>query len=134
MLNKAVIHGRLTAAPELRHTQTGAAVTSFCVAVQRSYVKAGAERQTDFIDFVAWGKTAEFICRNFKKGQLIICEGEIQTRMYTDKTGNNRKAVEIITRAAYFSESQRAEYYDMNQAADSADDFSQIIADDDLPF
>ena len=82
--------------PELRHTPNDVAVTSFTIAVDRSYVKSGAERQTDFIDIVAWRNTAEFVCRYFRKGQLMAVQGSIQTRNYTDKEGNKRKAVEIV--------------------------------------
>ena len=135
MLNKVVIMGRLTAAPELRHTASGIAVTSFCIACERSYVKAGTERATDFIDVVAWQKTAEFICRYFGKGSMIIVEGELQTRTYTDKTGNNRKAVEVMARNAFFSEAKRQEAHEMDQRPEySEEDFSQISDEDDLPF
>ena len=79
MLNTAIFMGRLTADPELRHTSSDTAVTSFTVAADRSYVKTGAERQADFIDVVAWRSTAEFICKYFKKGQLIAVQGSIQT-------------------------------------------------------
>lgn len=131
MLNKAVIQGRLTAAPELRHTAGGTPVTSFCMASERSFVKAGEERVTDFIDVVAWDKTAEFITRYFTKGQLIICEGEIQTRTYTDRNGNNRKAVEIRARNAYFSEAKRQEAHEFDQRPEHEEEsFSQIIPDE----
>ncbi|MBU5419629.1 single-stranded DNA-binding protein [Acetanaerobacterium sp. MSJ-12] len=96
MLNIAAIMGRLTADPELRQTPNNVPVTSFTVAVARSFVKQGQERQTDFINVVAWGKTAEFVCRYFKKGNLIAVDGSIQARKYQDKAGNNRTAVEIV--------------------------------------
>ncbi|MFR1179479.1 MAG: single-stranded DNA-binding protein, partial [Bacilli bacterium] len=79
MLNSVVLMGRLTAEPELRHTPNGIAVTSFTLAVNRSYAKAGSERATDFIDIVAWRNTAEFVSRYFTKGQLVAVEGSIQT-------------------------------------------------------
>ena len=85
MLNTAILMGRLTADPELRHTPSDVAVTSFTLAVDRSYVKSGADRQVDFIDIVAWRSTAEFVCRYFHKGQLVAVQGSIQTRSYTDK-------------------------------------------------
>jgi single-strand DNA-binding protein len=88
--------GRLTADPELRHTPSDVAVTSFTLAVDRAYVKTGTERQTDFIDVVAWRNAAEFVCRYFRKGQLMAVHGSIQTRSYTDKDGNKRKAFEIV--------------------------------------
>lgn len=96
MLNSAIIMGRLTAAPELRTTGSGVSVTSFCVAVDRSYVKEGEERQTDFISVVAWRGTAEFVSRYFRKGSMIAVQGSIQTRNYEDKNGNKRTAVEIV--------------------------------------
>lgn len=96
MLNCAVIMGRLTATPELRTTGTGISVTSFTVAVDRAYAKSGEERQTDFINVVAWRNTADFVTRFFTKGQMIAVQGSIQTRNYEDKNGNKRTAVEIV--------------------------------------
>ncbi len=88
MLNCAVIMGRLVADPELRTTGSGISVTSFTVAVDRSYQKAGTERQTDFIDVVAWRQTAEFVSRYFHKGSMIAVQGSIQARSYEDKQGD----------------------------------------------
>ena len=100
MINTAVIMGRLVADPELRHTPSDLAVTSFTVAVDRAYSRSNAngerERQTDFIDVVAWRSTAEFVCRYFRKGQMIALDGSIQTRTYTDSQGNKRKSTEIV--------------------------------------
>lgn len=96
MINCAVIMGRLVADPELRTTATGVSVTSFCVAVDRSYVKPGEERQADFINVVAWRQTADFVTRYFHKGSMIAVQGSIQTRSYEDKNGAKRTAVEII--------------------------------------
>ncbi|MDE5995077.1 MAG: single-stranded DNA-binding protein [Oscillospiraceae bacterium] len=96
MLNAAIIMGRLTATPELRTTGTGISVTSFSVAVDRAYAKPGEERQTDFINVVAWRNTADFVTRFFTKGQMIAVQGSIQTRNYEDKNGNKRTAVEIV--------------------------------------
>ena len=96
MLNCAVIMGRLTADPELRTTGNGISVTSFSVAVDRNYQRAGQERQTDFINVVAWRQTAEFVSRYFRKGQMIAVQGSIQTRNYEDRNGNKRTAVEIV--------------------------------------
>ena len=79
MLNVAVVMGRLTADPELRHTASGLSVTSFTLAVDRNYSKAGTERQTDWIDVVAWRQTAEFVCKYFTKGQMMAVNGTIQT-------------------------------------------------------
>lgn len=107
MLNTAIIMGRLTADPELRHTPNNLAVTSFTLAVDRSYVKSGAERQTDFIDVVAWRSTADFVSRYFHKGQLVAVQGSIQTRSYTDKEGIKRKAFEIVADNVHFAEAKR---------------------------
>ena len=96
MLNVAVVMGRLTADPELRHTASGLSVTSFTLAVDRNYSKAGTERQTDWIDVVAWRQTAEFVCKYFTKGQMMAVNGTIQTRSYEDKNGNRRTAYEVV--------------------------------------
>ena len=102
MINCAVIMGRLVADPELRTTTSGKSVTSFCVAVDRNYVRQGEERQTDFINVVAWRQTAEFVTRYFRKGSMIAIQGSIQTRNYEDKNGNKRTAVEIVADRASF--------------------------------
>ena len=109
MLNTAVIMGRLTADPELRQTPNGVSVTSFTVACDRNYSsRSGGERPCDFIDVVAWRQTAEFVCKYFSKGSMIIVQGSIQTRMYQDRNGNNRKAVEIQADNCMFGESKRS--------------------------
>lgn len=108
MLNVAVIMGRLVATPELRTTPSGVSVCSFRVAVDRAYSsRDGGERQTDFIDVVAWRNTAEFVCRYFQKGQMIAVNGRIQTRNYEDKQGNRRTAVEIVADNVNFCGSKR---------------------------
>lgn len=146
MLNCVVIMGRLVADPEIRTTNTGLSVTSFTVAVDRGYVKAGAERTADFIDVVAWRQTAEFVTRYFQKGSMIAIQGSIQTRTYEDKAGNKRKAVEIVADSVSFcgskNETNTGNRYDIAQnpppaAFSSGDsgDFSQALdAEDDLPF
>lgn len=96
MLNCAIIMGRLTADPELRTTGNGTSVTSFSVAVDRRFQRQGEEKQTDFINVVAWRQTAEFVTRYFHKGSMIAVQGSIQTRNYEDKNGNKRTAVEIV--------------------------------------
>ena len=100
MLNNIIISGRLTRTPELKSTRDGTAVTSFTVAVDRDY--GGENRQTDFIECVAWRQTAEFISRYFNKGSYITVTGSLQSRKYTDRNGNNRTAWEIIVDKAYF--------------------------------
>lgn len=141
MLNTAILMGRLTADPELRHTANNIPVTSFTLAVNRNYVKQGAERQADFIDIVAWRSTAEFVSKYFHKGQLVAVQGSIQTRTYTDKEGINRKAFEIVADSVYFAEPKRdfaATRMD-NQAPASfsnvdTGDFEELQDDEDLPF
>ena len=96
MSNRCVLSGRLTADPELRQTQNGISVASFTIAVDRQYTPKDGERQADFIDIVAWRGTAEFVSKYFTKGKWIEVDGSIQTRKYTDKSGNNRKAFEIL--------------------------------------
>ncbi|MFR8012338.1 MAG: single-stranded DNA-binding protein [Clostridia bacterium] len=150
MLNCAIIMGRLTADPELKTTQSGISVTSFSVAVDRNYTPKGQEKQTDFINVVAWRQTAEFVTRYFHKGSMIAIEGSIQTRKYQDRNGNNRTAVEIVANNVSFcgskAESGTASsdggygYQPAAQQAASyqtagADDFEELPDDeDDLPF
>lgn len=102
MLNICALMGRLTAAPELRTTQSGISVTSFRVAVERNMTDSSGSRQTDFIDIVAWRGTAEFVCKYFTKGQMIAINGTIQTRSYEDKQGNKRTAVEVVAENVNF--------------------------------
>lgn len=102
MLNKIDIQGRLTADPELRVTSTGKSVVGFSLACERDYAAEGASRETDFIEVVAWGKTAEFIVRNFFKGQMAIVSGRIQVRAWEDKNGQKRRTTEIVADNIYF--------------------------------
>jgi single-strand DNA-binding protein len=96
MLNRVILMGRLVAAPELKTTASGISVTSFRIAVDRSYVKSGEERKADFIDIVCWRQQAEFVCRYCGKGSLIAVEGQLQTRTYQAKDGTNRSVVEVV--------------------------------------
>jgi single-strand DNA-binding protein len=108
-MNHIVIMGRLTRDPELRHTQTGTAVASFTVAVDRPMSsREGAERQTDFIDCVAWERRGEFVSKYFTKGQMIAVSGRLQLRDWTDKDGNKRRSAEIVVDNSYFTESKRS--------------------------
>ena len=152
MLNVVALMGRLVADPELRHTPQGVSVTTFTIAVDRSYAKQDTERQTDFIDIVAWRGTAEFICKYFQKGRMIAVDGSIQTRTYQDKNGNNRKAFEVVVNNANFvggkNESGGSGYAPSTPdyprqapaepvpaySAGSPDDFSVIDDSEDLPF
>ena len=101
-INTAVIMGRLTADPELKTTASGLSVLSFSVAVERNYQKEGEEKAVDFINVVAWRKTAEFVSKYFHKGSMIAVEGSIQTRKYEDKDGNKRTAFEILANTVSF--------------------------------
>ena len=105
-INVTVLTGRLTADPELKTTPNGVSVTSFSIAVDRRY-KAGEEKQTDFINIVAWRQTAEFISKYFQKGKMIGIKGSIQTRKYQDKDGNNRTSWEVQAENVYFADSKR---------------------------
>ena len=159
MINNAVIMGRLTADPELRTTGNGIGVCGFTVAVDRNYRPEGEERQTDFINVVAWRKTADFVSRYFRKGQMIAVQGSIQTRNYEDRNGNKRTAVEIVADNISFCGSKAetgaggqnagapapsgnpappVPAYQQGSGAGvsnaTPDDFSQVELDDELPF
>lgn len=103
MLNEVNIQGRLCFPPELRHTQSGIPVCSCRIAVDRDYLDANKERGTDFVSIVAWRSTAEFISRNFAKGQMMVAKGRLQVRPWTDKEGNRREAVEVVADGVYFA-------------------------------
>ncbi len=108
MLNHIVIMGRLTRDPELRSTQAGVSVASFTVAVDRDFGgRDGGERQTDFIDCVAWRQTGEFVSKYFRKGSMIVVSGRLQSRKWQDRDGNNRTSWEINADNVYFGESRR---------------------------
>ena len=108
MLNKIIIMGRLTRDPELRHTQTGTAVASFSLAVDRDFKdKATGDRTTDFIDVVAWRQTGEFVSRYFTKGRMAVVEGRLQIRDWTDKDGGKRRSAEVVADNVYFGDSKR---------------------------
>lgn len=107
MINRVILMGRLVADPELKTTQSGVSVTSFRIAVDRSYVKAGEQRQADFFDVVAWRSSAEFVCRNFSKGSLIAVDGQLQSRNYQTKDGQNRTAIEVVAENISFTGERR---------------------------
>lgn len=96
MFNRVVLMGRMVADPELKTTNSGVSVCSFRIAVDRSYVKNGEQRQTDFFDIVAWRSSAEFVCKHFSKGSLIAVDGQLQSRQYQTKDGQNRTAIEVV--------------------------------------
>ena len=108
MLNRIIIMGRLVRDPELRTTQTGTAVTSFTLAVDRDFKsRESGEKSTDFIDVVAWRQTAEFVCKYFGKGRMAIAEGRLQIREWKDRDGNNRRTAEVVAENVYFGDSKR---------------------------
>lgn len=143
MLNVVVIMGRLTAQPELRTTGNGISVSSFSVAVDRSY-QSGGERQTDFINCVAWRANADFITKYFTKGQMIAIRGTLQQRSYTDKDGNKRTTYDVVVDQAQFCGSKQESggaapaVKEVSPASFSnvdTGDFEEIsMGDDDLPF
>ena len=108
MLNHIVIMGRLTRDPELRRTGSGIAVASFSLAVDRDFSpRDGGERETDFIDCVAWRQTGEFVSKYFTKGRMAVVSGRLQIRSWTDKEGNKRRTAEVVADNVYFGDSRR---------------------------
>lgn len=108
MLNHIVLMGRLTRDPELRATNGGVSVTSFSIAVERDFGRGeNGEKQTDFINIVAWRQTGEFVTKYFKKGSMIVVTGRLQIRDYTDKDGNKRTTAEVVADNVYFGDSKR---------------------------
>lgn len=130
-MNKVILMGRLTRDPEVRYTQaTNTMVTSFTLAVNRRFVKQGEERQADFINIVAWNKTAEFVSKYFSKGQQVGVIGRIQTRNYDDEQGVKHYITEVIAEEVYFAGDKK----DATQNEVQATDDFEITNQDDLPF
>ena len=145
MLNKIIIMGRLAHTPELKHTASGTTYTQFSLAVERDFKdKQSGEKVTDWIDLVAWGNTAEFICKYFAKGRMMVASGRLQTESYTDKQGNKRKSTKVVVENTYFGDSKPSGTVvsgsgsaSVGQTTASGDDFVVIpdtVSDDDLPF
>ena len=136
MLNVVCVMGRLAADPEIRQTQGGTKVARFSLACDRAFKDKNGERQTDWLDCSAFGKTAEFVEKFFFKGSLLALDGRIQTRSYQDKHGNNRKAVEIVAENVHFAESKKKDdsHRPGKPEKAQADDFEVIGDDEDLPF
>lgn len=143
MLNRVILMGRLVNDPELKTTGTGVSVTSFRIAVERSYVKSGEERKADFIDIVCWRQTAEFVTRYFSKGNLIAVEGQLQSRTYQAKDGSNRYIVEVVADNVSFTgerkDTQQTNTQPHTPPVDIStpppvEDFQEMPLDDDLPF
>lgn len=151
-MNNVSLIGRLTADPELRHTQSGIATTRFSIAVDRQYVKAGEERQADFISIVAWRQTAEFICKYFGKGQRIAITGSIRTGSYTAQDGTKRYTFDVFADNVEFCEPKRDSSYSGSNGYNrqsyspanntpvtaysqgDTGDFTEMPSDEDLPF
>ena len=148
MLNKIFLMGRLTRDPELRRTQSGTPVTSFSLAVDRDFKSQSGEKETDFIDVVAWRQTGEFVSRFFGKGRMAVVEGRLQIRDWTDKEGNKRRTAEVVADNVYFGDSKREgdvgggyaaapapSYGSYSAPAPAASDFAMLEDDDaQLPF
>ncbi|MGN0974595.1 MAG: single-stranded DNA-binding protein [Gemmiger sp.] len=153
MLNVVAIMGRLVADPQMRQTQTGKNVASFRIACDRGRKDANGQSQADFFDVVAWDRSAEFVCRYFQKGSLIVVDGRLQSRQYQDKNGNNRTAIEIVAGNINFAGPKSSNSGAMgapaapveysrpaaqqaapSYSAGSNDDFAVIEDEGDLPF
>ena len=149
MLNRVILMGRLVSDPELKTTTSGISVTSFRIAVDRSYVKSGEERKADFFDIVAWRNSAEFVCRNFGKGSMIAIDGQLQSRQYQVQDGTNRTVVEVVAEKVSFTGERRNDTNANNFTTTSNitvqansepntepdySDFQQMPLDEDLPF
>lgn len=133
MLNSVIIMGRLTRDPELRRTQGGTAVTSFTMAVDRDFKSQSDEKETDFIDVVAWRNTGEFAAKYLAKGRMAAVEGRIQVRDWQDKDGNRRKSVEVVADNVYFADSKRDSKPQESRTVDDQE-FDEIEDDGDFPF
>ncbi len=107
MLNRIILMGRLTRDPELRRTQSVTAVTSFSIACDRDFKSQSGEKETDFIDIVAWRGTAEFVSKYFTKGRMAVVEGRLQIRDWTDNNGGKRRSAEVVADNVYFGDSKR---------------------------
>lgn len=141
MLNKIIIMGRLTRDPELRRTGSGTAVTSFSLACDRDFKSQSGEKETDFIEVVAWKNTAEFVSKYFSKGRMVVVEGRLQIRDWTDKDGNKRTTAEVVAENVYFADSKRSESNENQKENFNAlsgrlsDDFVPISEEDgEIPF
>ena len=131
MLNKVVIMGRFTKDPELRRTGSGTAVTSFSLACDRDFKSQSGDKETDFIEVVAWKNTAEFVSKYFSKGRMAVVEGRLQIRDWTDKAGNKRTTAEIVADNVYFADSKRSESNDNQRENFNA--LSGRLSDDFVP-
>ena len=138
MLNKAIIMGRIANEIQLRRTGSNIAVASFTVAVDRDFSGKDTERETDFIECVAWRQTGEFVAKHFTKGSMIVVSGRLQIRSWTDKDGNKRRTAEVVADNCYFGEAKKADTAAPSAAQPAAQPAAQftMLDDDDaaLPF
>ena len=140
MLNKVMLMGRLTAEPEIRYTPSGVAVARFSLAVQRSYVKQGEERQTDFINCIAFRSTAEFIGKWFHKGSQMVVVGSLQTRSWEDNDGNKRYSMDVVVDETYFCEKKQdkpdgeQQYIHDERKAIETEEFMSTLDEVETPF
>lgn len=136
MLNQITVMGRLTKDPELRMTQNQKPVTTFTVACERDYAAGGERRETDFIDCVAWARTAEFVHQYFNKGSMTVVSGRLQSRDWTDRDNNKRRAWEIVADRVYFGEAKAKEGFTPanGPVSVSGSSFEELDEDEELPF
>lgn len=144
MINRITIGGRITADPELKQTNSGASVTSFTIACDRDFKDKDGEKCVDFVTIVAWRQTAEFVCKYFSKGRMILVDGRLQIRNWKDKDGNGRYAAEVVAENVYFGDSKRDEgnapnnsapAYGGGYGATAGGGFAEIADEDEnLPF
>ncbi|MBS6832832.1 MAG: single-stranded DNA-binding protein [Clostridiales bacterium] len=136
-MNKVILMGRLTRDPEMRHTNSGTPVTTFSIAIDNGY---GDNKRTDFVNCLAWNKTAEFVTKYFTKGKMIIVIGRITTRSWETQDGKRAYATEVVANEVTFGESKTSPQLNTPQTAaqppmqDDDDDFTPLDEDDDLPF
>ena len=131
MLNKIILMGRLAREPELKRTTSGTSVTSFSLACDRDFKSQSGEKETDFIEVVAWKNTAEFVSKYFSKGRMAVVEGRLQIRDWTDKAGNKRTTAEVVADNVYFADSKRSESNDNQKENFNA--LSGRLSDDFVP-
>ena len=140
MLNKIILMGRLAREPELKRTTSGTSVTSFSLACDRDFKSQSGEKETDFIEVVAWKNTAEFVSKYFSKGRMAVVEGRLQIRDWTDKAGNKRTTAEVVADNVYFADSKRSESNENQKENFNAlsgrvsDDFAPALNDDTSEF
>lgn len=135
MLNEIILQGRLTETPELKTTNSGKSVTSFSLAVERDFSTDG-NKETDFINIVAWNKTAEFVAKYFAKGKQMVVKGSLQVRKYQTQNGENRYATEVLAEKVYFcGDREKADSTQHNGGfSQNASEFDEVFTDDFIPF